>query len=839
VLNVQVTGAVTMTGGRIGASNGDKDGAVKLLGRLAMSGKAWIDGGIYNAGQISLSEAAVVSGAGIFFTTEASPIEVLGFLTPQYNAEAGSPAKSAKIVVADPQAGAVLSGGESAAALAVSDSKGETLELNEEGAVGIGNVKNIRAESETGKLTLRWDDPDYDGYAGVRIGAFLGNAPLPGSPVTKVKGTLYHTFDGLTNGTEYTFKLQAFKSLSELSAAYTVKASPEKVFDSADELGAYLSARSAAEGTLGNPLSLRVSYVGNSQAYSTLLNLIDSKQKYVRLDLGPSDFSGNNCKLEYVQALSARELWIVSLKLPESVWEIKTGGTEPSAKQSIFGITTPSNGGATPLGYWNMESIEMPGVREIGYGAFSWQPATNVPVLSATQSIPDSLTSVSMPVVEKIGDYAFEGRKGLKHIYAPKLKDVSGFKDCANLQSIEISPEAHTIGRYAFANCERLASILPGTNKITTVKYYAFSTCTSFNEFDFPSLTVLESNAFQYCKALVSVTLPETVTKIPAYAFNGCINLEKIIAPGVESVGEAIATGQTATGLVFTNCYALKTVSMENLKTVTGSGVFQTCSALEEISFPVLESGGSAMFSGCTSLKSADLPELKTAGSMFFNCTSLTLVNLPNLENDSGSMFSGCTSLASVNLPNLKTAGNSMFAKTKISSIALPQMTTLGNLAFDGCENLEAVYMPALATLTSIASNYLFRNCYKLNYIILGQNVPSYSGANGSTSAMNYMFVSTGRDVDGDGFIIYVANEDAKTDLLNRIVGKLNTFDGWFRGLATAENKDSGATLVTNPTQVNQKGSQKFAGSTTAANGVKLYGDIPDNIKTLFGINEE
>jgi hypothetical protein len=777
-----------------------------------MSGKAWIDGGIYNAGQVSLSEAAVVSGAGIFFTTEASPIEVLGFLTPQYNAEAGSPAKTAKIVVADPQAGAVLSDGESAAALAVSDSKGETLELNEEGAVGIGNVKNIRAESETGKLTLRWDDPNYDGYAGVRIGAFLGNTALPGSPVIKVKGTLSHTFEGLTNGTEYTFKLQAFKSLLELSAAYTVKASPEKVFDSKDELETYLSTRSAAEGTLGNPVSLRVSYVSDSLSYSALLDLINTKQKYVRLDLGPSDFSGNNCKLEYVQAIGARELWIVSLKLPESVWEIKTGGTTPAQKLSIFGI---KSNGSTKLGYWNMESIEMPGVKEIDYGAFASRP-DDAQFNFQYSPVPDSLTSVSMPVVEKIGDFAFQGRDGLKHIYAPKLKDVSGFTGCQNLQSIEISPEAHTIGNRAFYNCERLTSILPGTNKITTIKYYAFYNCTSFNKFDFPSLTVLESNAFNYCKALVSVTLPETVTKIPASAFNTCLNLETVIAPGVETIGEAIGTGATGTGLVFASCSALKTVSMESLKTVTGSGVFQTCTALEEISFPVLENGGSAMFSGCTSLKSADLPELQTAESM----------------------FSGCTNLVSVNLQKLETIGTNMFYNVKnISSIALSNPTTLGYAAFDGCENLEAVYLPNIQNLIGQANHYLFRNCLKLNYIILGASVPAWKTAASAdyNGNVNNMFLNTGGSLEGAGFIIYVANADAQTAFVQQITGKAGTptNNGWFRGLATANNKDEGTTLIGA-----NLGTQKFAGSTTAADGVKLYSDIPEDIKTLFDIKE-
>ena len=72
---------------------------------------------------------------------------------------------------------------------------------------------------------------------------------------------------------------------------------------------------------------------------------------------------------------------------------------------------------------------------------------------------------------------------------------------------------------------ENLSSIiLP--NSITSISDYAFSYCTSLDNFTIPSMvTSIGKSAFSDCDSLSSINIPETVTSIGSYAFFACSNL--------------------------------------------------------------------------------------------------------------------------------------------------------------------------------------------------------------------------------------------------------------------------------------------------------------------------
>jgi hypothetical protein len=908
---------------------------VLITGTLTMSGKAIIDGEIHDAGVISLGGSAVVSGPGVLFKADARPIETVWPLAPVFNTEVVDPVKTARIVVEDPQAGPVLKDAAAAPYFTVVDVSGNTLELNEEGAVGIGNVKNIRAQGLTEAVELSWTEPAYTGYAGVRIEAFEGSAPL-GDAETVSKGMTIKKFEGLVNGVEYTFKLRAYKSPTDMSAAYTIKASPGEVFGNAEDLETYLSALPAAEGTIGRPLSLKVGYVGSTLEYGQLIALIGKYKKYVRLDLGPCNFDAENKKLSWYGALSANETYIVSLILPVSIDTIENNNPTEPWKQNVFGVRQ-SNGTSPATGYTNLESIEMPGVKTIdpyifsrtidGYNSGTNKDSIN-PIANNTAAT-QRLATVYMPVVETIGEGAFFDCKMLTSIYAPeaitvginafkrgvslrelylpKAETVSGFANCEALTQVELpkastindyafagcvnlasvhAPNVEEIGMYAFCNCERLIGVFPNMDKVKALGEYAFGAHVygfiykgaSFTSVSFPGFekgimnngtvrtyydNAIPSGVFEKCESLTSVDFPDTVTEINSRAFYNCVLLTELEFPNVTTI-----TGAN----VFYNCTSLTEIALPKAATF-GSYTFQVCTSLEEIELPALTAFASNMFSGCSALTKVTLGEDSTGAlvdNVFYNCISLVSIELPGITSVTGAPFSGCTLLESISLPDVisvtaasafanlsalesislpkvetMTSGNAFQNDIALVNISLPELETLGPSAFNGCGNLQAVYIPKLANLFGQNNNYLFGNCYKLKVIILGSEVPAWKTIDWSgtysdyTGNSNYMFQNTGKDTADPGFIIYVANASAQTSFVNHITGANGTVannNGWFRGLANDSNKDPNATLVASPDSATQRGSQKFAGASNAADGVKLYSDLPGDVKTLFGI---
>jgi hypothetical protein len=795
---------------------------VVLNGALKMAGSSFVDGEIYDAGELTISEAAAVRS--VFFSETASPVKIEGALYPYYNTAAGRPEKSALIIVENPAAGFILDGGDKASFFTVLDGNGKTLDLNGEGAVGPGNIRNLHATGFTGSITLIWDDPDYEGFAGVYISASSGGAPF-GEPVTVARAVRTKTYTGLPLGTEYTFKLQAFVSLDEMSVGVTVTVKTEKVFDNAEELTAYLDSLGPGEGTPGNPATLKISYVTSTQAYATLVTLVGTKKKYARLDLGYSDFSASNNKITWNSALTVNETYIVSLKLPVSIDTIENNGSDT---QCVFGVDK----GSSFLGYWNLESIEMPGVKTIPAYAFCRT--------SAYSGKQQRLTSVYMPVVETIGANAFKDSKFLTSVSAPRAQtvgenafmncaaltgvdlpvatSVSGFTNCTALTSITLpeatnivlsafsgcinlssvtAPKVEVIGDMAFNNCDKLTAILPDTGGVTEIGNSAFLNCASLMAASFPNIETLGTAAFNSCSALTSITLSDNIISIGATAFYGCASLTEISLPYVSTI-----TGINA----FQNCTSLTTVYMPELATIsTSSGIFQGCASLTEISLPKLQAIGSSMFSGCTGLETVSLPGLLPANnggaSSFLNCASLTEISLPTLTVIGNSMFSGCTGL---------------------TEISLAGVTKVGFDAFKGCEKLESVYLPDITTLAENYNNALFQNCYQLKYVILGETIPSALPDGFAYESNQTMFKNAGKNSSG-GFKIYVKTGAAKTALQNLIDGKdtagtgTDTNNGWYQSLNAAKKTANGNGDI-------------------VYSGLDLQSNLPQNIKTLFGI---
>ena len=160
-------------------------------------------------------------------------------------------------------------------------------------------------------------------------------------------------------------------------------------------------------------------------------------------------------------------------------------------------------------------------------------------------------------------------------------------------------------------------------------------------EIDGYPVSVIGTAAFASKDALISVTVPASVTVIKPFAFRGCAKLARVSLPkGLTRIGAS----------AFQNCRSLSGISIpEGVKTIEYEA-FSGCRSLAAVSLPEgLDTIEMLAFAGCESLTGISLPEgLKTlADAAFSGCAALESVSLPaSLTAIYGAPFAGCEQAA-------------------------------------------------------------------------------------------------------------------------------------------------------------------------------------------------
>ena len=149
------------------------------------------------------------------------------------------------------------------------------------------------------------------------------------------------------------------------------------------------------------------------------------------------------------------------------------------------------------------------GVKELGANAFSYT---------------GSLGEVSFPAsLRKIGESAFSS-SGITSVVLPEgVTEIGGyaFSSCESLTSVVIPATVTTLGGYAFAWDGALKEITLAGG-VTEIPFECFYN-TAIEEIVLPdSVTRIQGWAFEGCASLSSVTIPATVTYISDIAFSGC-----------------------------------------------------------------------------------------------------------------------------------------------------------------------------------------------------------------------------------------------------------------------------------------------------------------------------
>lgn len=191
--------------------------------------------------------------------------------------------------------------------------------------------------------------------------------------------------------------------------------------------------------------------------------------------------------------------------------------------------------------------------------------------------------------VTSIESSAFEGCQYLNYLYIPKtIKNIGhrAIAECPQLTTIVVergNPQfdnrnncnavIETSTNTLVLGCKN--SVIPNT--ITTIGEFAFDGCVGVEKLVIPeSITKIERFAFAYSD-ITEIILPNTITSIEKSAFQCCKKLLSINIPNsVEKIGEA----------AFSSCSALETAVFGNSIDTIKRYCFSHCESLRKISIP-------------------------------------------------------------------------------------------------------------------------------------------------------------------------------------------------------------------------------------------------------------
>ena len=350
-------------------------------------------------------------------------------------------------------------------------------------------------------------------------------------------------------------------------------------------------------------------------------------------------------------------------------------GSRSRVKSAVIADGVTSIGDYAFRDCYNLASVSIPdSVTSIGADAF-WYCTSLTGV-----TIPDSVTS--------IGWSAFCGCESLTSVTIPDNVTSIGdwaFGLCKSLTGVTIPDSVTSICDYAFNGCTSLTSVtIP--DSVTSIGECAFYKCGSLTSVTIPdSVTSIGAWAFRDCTSLTSVTIPNNVTSIGDFAFNDCTSLTGIWVDrdnnNYSSDASGVLFNKDMTTLVqcpgaFSGSYAIP-----DSVTSIGRYAFEGCESLTSVTIPnSMTSIGEHVFEDCTSLTSVTIPDSVTSigYNAFGSCESLTSVTIPNSVTSIGdSVFSNCKSLTSVAIPD---------SVTSIFSCAFDDCTSLTDVYYAGSE---------------------------------------------------------------------------------------------------------------------------------------------------------
>ena len=297
----------------------------------------------------------------------------------------------------------------------------------------------------------------------------------------------------------------------------------------------------------------------------------------------------------------------------------------------------------------------------------------------------------------------------------------SAFEGCTKLTGVTLNEGLTRIGSNAFGGCSSLQDVtLPAT--LTSLGNGVFNGCVGLT-----SLAVADGNAdysaedgvlydkgqtelllYPAAKSDADFTVPDSVTHIASYAFQGARHLKTVTAGNLTSIESS----------AFTNCEALTSF---------------TAASLSEVEFQA--------FYGCSNLETftlTDADSLTTIGGSAFNrCSSLTAAPIAGATSIEEGAFQDCTALTSLSFcetGNVSIGKNAFSGCTGLTELTFPaSVTSIGYSAFGGCNQVTVITFKGETPPTCDSNSFSIGDPNNFQIVVPSGSESSYQTALGET----------------------------------------------------------------------------------------------------------
>ncbi len=383
-------------------------------------------------------------------------------------------------------------------------------------------------------------------------------------------------------------------------------------------------------------------------------------------------------------------------------------------------------------------------IRQIGKAAFK-----NTPV---TATIFEEWAGKDVSGYEELHvlDSAYEGCTSIKSVKMPDnltFLEKSVFKGCTSLSQLVIGKNTLSLDAECCADCTALDTIV-FNDKLFSLGGGVFSGCTSLKKVENMPNTINDwvevtkntgygfgNNMFANCTSLISVKLPDSITKIPEGVFKGCTALNYVYnSQNITSIGLEAFQGCThlleATypkveaieNNAFDGCSDLKAIKFEKCSSI-GDYAFRNCKSATAFAVADCSTVGKNALEGCIGLKSIKLLSEKYGEYVFKNCSNAQTIEIKcdNMAQTPKGMCSGCAALTTLNGDLSKVPIISAYSFencTSLKDVNFSSVRIIEESAFVNCSSLKSICKGAIT-----AEDYgamCFQNCTALTAEVSG-----------------------------------------------------------------------------------------------------------------------
>ncbi|MDE6413893.1 MAG: leucine-rich repeat protein [Anaeroplasmataceae bacterium] len=363
-----------------------------------------------------------------------------------------------------------------------------------------------------------------------------------------------------------------------------------------------------------------------------------------------------------------------------------------------------------------LTSINLPSVKIISDFAFnyaSYVTQVNLPkveIISECAFQENDIRTLYLPNVIYLGSSAFFGNDKMTSADLPKAVYLATYALAGStegggslLSSVNL-PKAKVLGTYVISHTLVTHIDLPSVETLLPLAFYTQRLLESFTA---PNLKYVGSRAFGYCEALTEANLPSVISL--DNAFYACKNLQTItLSPCLEKM-PAYSTNDrgeiNALKYVPETCviYYYKGTAFEDFYKTTGiKNPIINLSNDEAFTYIVVD--GEVHITGLNGAAPAklvipsyidDKPVTKICEGAFEGCISSIKLNVLYLKEIEENAFKGCINLTDVYLTRINIIGAYAFANcSNLKNLTIESVNEIGAYAFNGCTNLKVVTLP-------------------------------------------------------------------------------------------------------------------------------------------------